>query len=221
MTLISWRNHPTLDADHTEQMTLPIVVDVSHSGVTHEDIILAVARGVALLLDDENSDESGPWREILSLWSRGNIRKVVRRAKKSDWDKIQDVPGVVSWHGHAKVRLMLPHAVSERPVKPVARLQVSLDAPSVHKPSEALPGALHIALNPNVPMTTGKAAAQAGHVVQLAAFNATEEQLGNWADSGYSVDLVSWEEASQDAWFIQDAGFTEVAPGTTTACSFF
>lgn len=221
MSLRDWHGYPILDAERPDQMALPIIVNVPSSHVTHEETLLAVGRGIALLFDAEDAAPGGAWHGALAQWSAGNIRKVVRRAKKNEYEKVRALPGVESWHGAAKVRILLPHLISERPEKAVHRLQVSLDLPRQPEASEADSGALRIACAPDVNMTTGKAAAQVGHAVQMAIFGATEEELLAWGDTGFQVEFADWQDAPASAWFVEDAGYTEVEPGTRTVCSFF
>jgi peptidyl-tRNA hydrolase len=96
-------------------------------------------------------------------------------------------------------------------------------------------------LNPSVPMTAGKAAAQVGHATMIAAalLQATGDDaaLAGWAARGYRVavrtaDRERWRALHPDddplqAWrrrrvaTVRDAGFTEVAPGTVTVLAQF
>jgi peptidyl-tRNA hydrolase len=80
-----------------------------------------------------------------------------------------------------------------------------------------------VLLNPDVEMTAGKAMAQAGHAAQLGYRAATTSQRRRWQDAGFEVaartaGAAQWADAlAAGAPVVQDAGFTEVAPGSCTA----
>ena len=221
MSIMSWNLcHPHIDIelDETDPWSLPIILHTPRDvEITHEDAILAAARGVALLLSDERTAPDGEWHEALEGWMFGRIRKVVRRARTQKWQAIRELPGVDSVYGNAFVRILLPHRVSSTPPE-VACLQVSgLDLPRHEIPSHG-PGEfdLYIALNPNVDMSTGKSMAQAGHIAHLATLTQDVTSLGDWMDNGLGTYLAHWNDGPW-AVEVQDAGFTEVIPGTTTA----
>ena len=77
-------------------------------------------------------------------------------------------------------------------------------------------------LNPQLPMTTGKAMAQAGHGAQLAWWELSPRARSDWL--AQDLDLAV-RAAATGQWarllasglpVVTDGGFTEVAPGSAT-----
>ena len=81
-----------------------------------------------------------------------------------------------------------------------------------------------IALDASLHMSAGKAAAQAGHASMLLAAARDTAWVQRWAEAGFPLNVreLPREEfaelaARASAVAVCDAGFTEVAPGSTTA----
>jgi hypothetical protein len=180
---------------------------------THLAACEAVAAAVLHLLADPRSAPGGEWHEAVASWEGRRIRKVVRRARGARWDALAALPGVLV--DGAPARAFVPGPVTDVPPE-IARLQVGgTDLPREEEagPPPGPPYAL-VTLNPHVPMTTGKAAAQCGHAAQLLL-----RARGGWP--GLRVRVVvadDWRRAVAEADVaVRDGGFTEVAPGTMTA----
>ncbi|WP_329256729.1 peptidyl-tRNA hydrolase [Actinoallomurus sp. NBC_01490] len=182
---------------------------------THLAVCEAAAMAAVTLLADPRSAPGGEWHEAVAAWESRRIRKVVRRARGARWEALGALPGVLVDHEGAPARAFVPGPVTE--VAPeIARLQVGgtdLEREEEPKPPPAPPYAL-IGLNPGVPMTTGKAAAQCGHAAHLLL-----RARGAWP--GLRVRVVEADEWSRTVAeadvVVRDGGFTEVAPGTMTA----
>ncbi len=77
-------------------------------------------------------------------------------------------------------------------------------------------------LNPELEMSAGKTMAQAGHAAQLAWWRLEEAERKEWAESGFALAVrtaspEAWEELVRSGLpVVQDAGFTEIAPGSCT-----
>lgn len=190
----------------------------------------AAAAAVAVCLDPRSA-EGGQWHEEVATWIAGRIRKVARRARGAHWQAVQDVPGVTIEVGGAEVRALVPGKVTEVP-KVVSRLQISGSDLPTDEPGPAPAGLPLLLLNPDVPMTTGKAAAQVGHATMILASVIEPERLERWSADGFRC-VVRTPPAEQwaqllpgadpaGAWrerrvvAVRDAGFTEIAPGTIT-----
>jgi peptidyl-tRNA hydrolase len=182
---------------------------------SHLVVCASVAMAAVALLTDPRSAPGGAWHEAVAGWEDRRIRKVVRRARGARWEALAALPGVTVDHEGAPARAFVPAPVTEVPPE-VARLQVGgtdLPRDEEPKPPPAPPYAL-VALNPDVTMTTGKAAAQSGHAAHLLL-----RSLGAWPGLRVHVEEPDdWARAvAEAAVVVRDGGFTEVAPGTMTA----
>lgn len=197
--------------DDPNPYAMPIVVRQSPDA-THEDTLLAVARGVVLILSDSR------WDEQVKQWNSSLYRKVVRRAKSSKWDSItQSLEGVTASHRDSAAFVMPPMPVSDTP-REVSRLQVSgLDLPksqsAENAPLEGL--TLAVSMNPALDITTGKACAQIGHAAHLAILHSPPEVVVEWENSGLHMVLGTWQDDAE--LIVQDSGLTEIPPGSVTA----
>lgn len=149
-----------------------------------------------------------------------------------------------------QVRALVPGPVAELDPR-VSRLQVGgTDVPPDEPPAPAVSsdsappadenGMLRLWVPTGLPMTVGKAMAQAGHAGMIGAAllgrggPAGRTRLDRWRDARYPVrvrrvDAAEWADLGEPlrrdqatAWTgrsllaVRDAGFTEVAPGTIT-----
>ncbi|MDL4771518.1 hypothetical protein [Actinomadura xylanilytica] len=174
---------------------------------------------------EPDGERPGQWRAAIREWEARRIRKVTRRARGVRWPEAQAFPGVTVEHDGAEVRAFVPGPVADVP-PPLARLQVAGldladDAPAGPPPE---PPYAALALNPEVTITTGKAAAQCGHAAQLLLREASRPDLDAWTGGGLRVHLVRdvpWRRCVEHATIaVRDGGFTEVPPGTMTAIAW-
>ena len=187
----------------------------------------AAARACVQLLAGVDAGDDADAQDAVARWRRGRIRKVVRRARGNAW-LAADLPGAVCVQvGDAEVRAYLPVPVDQVPAQ-VKKLQVSgLDlADEGHEPGAVFPESrVVILVNPDVPMSTGKLAAQVAHAAQLI-YESTpasmdESKKGQWIADGAPVTVATpsrsgWESSLTSPVRIIDAGFTEIPPGTVT-----
>jgi peptidyl-tRNA hydrolase len=206
-----------------EVRAMPVVLRIERSEPPSRTALLeaAAAAAVAVCLDPRASSEEGEWHDEVVAWIRGRIRKVSRRARGAHWEAVQALPGVTITVDGASVRALVPGLVSEAP-KEVSRLQISGSELPTDTPGPVPPGVPVLWLNPKVPMTAGKAAAQVGHATMLLAPTLTEAELKTWAELDYRTavrtpTVAQWQALLDNgAVAVRDAGFTEVEPGTTT-----
>lgn len=218
--------------DPAEVRAMPVVLRIERVDPPSRTPLLeaAAAAAVAVCLDPRAEDE---WHEPLASWIAGSIRKVARRARGAHWAAVQDLPGVTVTVDGAQARALLPGKVVAMP-KEVTRLQISGSELPDDEPGPPPEGVPVLWLNPAVPMTAGKAAAQVGHASMLlaAALRADGEEsyFDGWKDFRCAVRTPSrqaWAalhpgDDPLDAWrrrrvvAVRDAGFTEVDPGTVT-----
>jgi len=146
----------------------------------------------------------------------------VRRGRGAAWDRAASLPGITVTHRSAEVRVFPPVPVDDWP-QDLAKLQVSgTDFADAEPPAPPLPGQPTLWITPEIPMTTGKAMAQAGHAAQLAWWRLGATARDEWAQSGFDLAVRT---ATEEQWkrllasdlpIVQDGGFTEVAPGSRT-----
>jgi peptidyl-tRNA hydrolase len=223
----------TSDEDPAEVMAMPMVLRLEKGEPPTRTAVLeaAAASAVAVYLD-ERSQPGGQWYPEVYAWVSARIRKVARRARGAHWRAVQELPGVTVAVAGAEVRALVPGRVAATP-KEVSRLQISGSDLPMDEPGEPPAGVPVLYLNPEVPMTVGKAAAQVGHgSMLLATLLTVDGAVSEFVSSGYrclvrTATREHWRELSTiddpaDAWrsrgivVVRDAGFTEVAPGTIT-----
>lgn len=226
--------HDVADEDPAEVRAMPVILRIERADPPLRTPLLeaAAAAAVAVCLDPR-ADPEGEWHADVEAWIDGRIRKVSRRARGAHWEAVQALPGVTVTVDGASARALVPGRVVETP-KEVSRLQISGSELPDDEPGDPADGVPILWLNPKVPMTAGKAAAQVGHASMLlaAALKADgyEEYLTAWEDFRCAVrtpPLRTWANLHPgddplNAWrrrrvvAVRDAGFTEVAPGTVT-----
>ncbi|MCH0568953.1 peptidyl-tRNA hydrolase [Streptomyces sp. MUM 136J] len=209
--------------DAAPQFVLPLVVRVERAAPpVRTDALETAARAVLVMLADERSLGDGPWAQAVRDWQDARIRKVVRRARGAEWRRAEALPGITVTGKSAQVRVFPPVPLDGWP-KDLARLQVSgTDLDDPQPPAEPDGAAPVLWLSPEVEMSAGKAMAQAGHGAQLAWWELGEEERAAWRDSGFALAVRT---AGVERWrrltgsglpVVQDAGFTEIAPGSCT-----
>jgi peptidyl-tRNA hydrolase len=105
----------------------------------------------------------------------------------------------------------------------LARLQVSgTDLGDPSPPAGAAGHTPVLWLNPDLPMTAGKAMAQAGHAAQLAWWRLEPTDRSGWKELDFHLAVRTatgqrWAELLASGLpVVRDGGFTEVAPGSCT-----
>ncbi|MFC8079539.1 aminoacyl-tRNA hydrolase [Streptomyces sp. NPDC057307] len=237
--------HERTARDEAPQFVLPLVVRIEKAAPpTRTDALEAAARAVLVMLADERSTGEGEWAQAMRDWQDARIRKVVRRARGGEWRKASQLPGVtisspdvaeaaadVAAEAPAEVAVFAPYAEVRvfPPVpldgwpKELAKLQVSgtdLDDPGA-PPAADLSGPV-LWLSPGLAMSAGKAMAQAGHGAQLAWWELSETERKTWQEAGFPLsvrtpDATRWRQLTSSGLpLVRDAGFTEIAPGSST-----
>jgi len=213
--------------DERPQYALPLVIRVERAAPpTRTDALEGAARAVLCFLTDPRvtgeDGADGEWTAAVRAWEDARIRKVVRRARGAAWQRARTLPGITVTRRTAEIRVYPPVPVDDWPPD-LARLQVSgteLEDPEPPGPAPADTPVLW--LNPRLPMTAGKAMAQAGHAAQLAWWRLEPPARSEWKDSDFELAVRTaaaerWAElAASGLPVVRDGGFTEVAPGSCT-----
>lgn len=207
------------------QYALPLVVRVERATPPNRtDALEGAARAVLFFLTDPRATD-GEWTAAVRAWEDARIRKVVRRARGAAWQRALALPGITINHGTAQIRVFPPVPTDDWPAD-LARLQVSgtefEDPGPPAGPGEPRAGTPVLWLNPRLPMTAGKAMAQAGHAAQIAWWGLEPPDRSEWRELDFDLavraaDAGRWAELLGSGLpVVRDGGFTEVAPGSCT-----
>lgn len=225
MTIDNVREVPDFASmpDDIDPMAVIFVVNDSRDEegniASEKDILQASSDALYGLL---SSEEEEVVRKI-NEWTSGRIRKIVKRARGSAWNKAETlgIPHFAGTYNGADVIVFIPMRISEQP-KELKKLQVtglnSSDTSSMeYKPTE---GHLLVKVNQNLEMSTGKVIAQVGHAIQLFLMYGAKPEVEAWSESGLHLKVVRFEkldEMTTNGIVVHDAGFTEVPSGSLTA----
>ena len=158
------------------------------------------------------------WRDAFARW-RPRPRKVALRASAEELAALAGLGGV----GDDVLRCLPPRRRSAAEPE-LAALRPFTDAPRpADEPAGDVPAdALRYVVRPGVLRTDGKAMAQAGHAA-LRCAERHPAMVGPWLSAGapgavLAVESEDWASlrADPDAVVVEDAGLTQVAPGTET-----
>jgi peptidyl-tRNA hydrolase len=210
--------------DQAPQFVLPLVVRIERAAPpARTDALETAARAVLVMLSDERSLGDGEWAQAVRDWQDARIRKVVRRARGAEWRRAEALPGITVTGESAQVRVFPPVPLDGWP-KDLARLQVSgTDLDDPQPPVDADASTPVLWLNPDLDMSAGKSMAQAGHGAQLAWWELSEAERAAWREAGFPLAVRPahpghWRTLTTSGLpLVRDAGFTEIAPGTTVA----
>lgn len=193
-------------------------------------VCAAAAAATIALLDDPQSRPGGDWHEPVSTWNGERIRKIVRRARASAWERAQSVPGVTVTVDGAEVRAFVPSRMADAP-REITKLQIQSTPLDEIDPVDGLPavpdGALLIAVTPHFDMSWGKQAAQCAHAAQRLWMTSGAADLIRWDGADRPIAIVHpngelWDELHDIAPIaIHDGGFTEIPPGTNTTLAWW
>lgn len=182
------------------------------------------------LLDDERAQPGGIWHAAVSTWNGERIRKIVRRARASAWERAQVVSGVTVERDGAEVRAFVPSRMSEAP-REVTKLQIQstpLDETSqLDQLPELAAHTLVVAITPHFDMSWGKQAAQCAHAGQRAWMSADPQTAQAWHSADRPIAILHptkqlWDALDDVATTrIHDGGFTEIPPGTNSSIAWF
>ncbi|MFE3293262.1 peptidyl-tRNA hydrolase [Rhodococcus sp. NPDC059234] len=215
-------------------LAMPLVLHIPKADPPARSALLAAAATatVALCLDERvgagADGEPGPWSADYRAWTGARIRKVARRARGAQWLAAQSVDGVTAEVGGAQARALVPGPVGALDAR-IRKLQIGGTDLDHDRPGDPDDGTVVLWIDGSLGMTVGKAAAQVGHAAMILAGAMTAEQAWQWARDDFRCAV---RDAEPDRWSalvgelaagravaVRDAGFTEVAPGSTTVAA--
>ncbi len=210
---------PLLSSAEAAVRAMPLVLRIERAEPPLRTAVLeAAARAVLEVCLDPRTEPGGEWHEPMAAWRAGRIRKLARRARGAHWAAVAALPGITVSVDGAQARALVPMLLAQTPPE-VRRLQITgTDLPADSRGNPPL-GSPVIWLNPGVPMTVGKAAAQVGHGAML---YADAEELDEVPPFAVRVaDRLRWRSllvaaGRGDAVAVHDAGLTEIPAGTIT-----
>jgi peptidyl-tRNA hydrolase len=220
-----------------DEYVLTLVVRVEKGARPGQtEALETAARAVLAILADERSSDEGEWAEAMHAWQDARIRKVVRRARGAEWRRVEALPGITVHSTRtgdeaagdavpappAEVRVFPPVPLDDVP-KDLAKLQVTgTDFEDPDELPEPEPGLPVLWINPALKMSSGKAMAQCGHAAHLAWWDLSAAARKEWAVTDFALAVRTatpehWQDLLRSGLpVVQDAGFTEVAPGSRT-----
>lgn len=212
-------------ADPSQVLAMPLVLHIPKiDPPMRSELLEAAARATVALCLDPRVGVGASWNEAFTEWTSARIRKVARRARGAQWRAAQEVPGVTVDVGGASARAFVPGRVGDLDPR-IKRLQIGGTDVSAEDEHSVSAGPV-LWIDASLSMTVGKAAAQVGHASMLLAGAMSTAQCREWAASGFECSVRSaspeqWTRALDEvragrAVAVRDAGFTEVAPGSTT-----
>ncbi|MDQ2748191.1 MAG: peptidyl-tRNA hydrolase [Pseudonocardiales bacterium] len=204
------------------ELVLPMVVRIERDDPpSRTDALEAAARGALSMLTTERQD----WGDAVAAWDGQRIRKVVRRARGSEWRRALTLEGLTVVQASAELRVYPPIPVDAWPPE-LARLQVGGTELADRDPPPTPPaGTPLVLLSPHAQMTAGKAMAQAAHAAQLGWRASSPAAQHGWRASDFMLAVRAatpkqWVAALQAGVpVVHDGGFTEVEPNTQTAAA--
>ncbi|WP_427888911.1 aminoacyl-tRNA hydrolase [Kribbella sp. GL6] len=211
------------------EQVLTLVVRVEKNArPSQTDALETAARAVLAILADERSYGEGEWADAMTAWQDHRIRKIAKRARGIEWRRAEALPGItVTGHGTggeapAEVRVFPPSGVEDVPVE-LFKLQVSgTDFEDTAELPAVAAGVPVLWINPALEMSSGKAMAQCGHAAQLAWWALPDSARKEWQAADFTLAVrtatpAQWTDLlATNLPVVQDAGFTEIAPGSKT-----
>jgi len=203
----------TTVGEHVQVIVL--LVD-RESPADDRDGIAAAANAAAAAFDASREDP------VWQAWFDEAMAKSVRRADVKTFRKLQSqFAGTVTTSVGFGEALAFPPMPNDALPKQLSRLQVSgTTLPRLDAVPATEGGTVEVLLNADLDMSTGKAAAQAAHAFVLWTAAQNFERRSPHVRFVPAATLASAAASRDDAVVIEDAGRTEIAPGSLTAVAF-
>ncbi len=205
-----------------DELVQPIILRIDKEDPSSEDDgISAVARAAVIAY------LSAPQDPHWQIWAEQAFAKSVRRANPKMFDKVLQMypEAMLSEVGKAQAVGLPPLPANDLP-KLIAKLQVS--GTQLPKSDQVLISEVNIAINDSLHMSTGKAAAQAAHALFAWLTQEQGENIERWLKAHAPVGVQHLSDAEfrrlrerAAGPVIQDAGRTEIEPGSETAFVYF
>lgn len=167
-------------------------------------------------------------QELFTEWNNGRFRKILKRVKPNDFNKIvKQVSGRSYSSGNINLFVLPLHRKFDEPIG-IKRAQVTgltvLDE-TIQSSSEEdlLPDGSFVQffVNSNIDMTVSKQTIALCHAVHQFFEETSSEIIEKWASNNYAftINEIIIENNEKFDTVIHDAGLTEVTPGSITAAA--
>jgi peptidyl-tRNA hydrolase len=212
-----------------EVWAMPIVVfDDPES--TQVGVLSSVCEATASFLHETESNSEIKF--LVEKWENTRqVRKIVRRAKGSQWNRSLDTGFHVvrEYKNKGKAAVFAPHPADETPLD-IKRLQMSgfkTVERGIMPNKKYLPT---IFVSPHVQLSLGKMSAQVAHAAHFLYRESTHEKREEWRVRGEfkaNIEFVEspfWDIIVSDHTpdiEVRDGGYTEIPKGTRTVVAFW
>ena len=177
-----------------------------------QDVARAAALACVTVLNSEANQQDPLRQESIKQWLDHSFRKVTLRARGSRWQQLAALPGASAVNCEdVETLAFVPMRRSDRP-RLLQQAQALIEAlpdreaePSVEVPV--------LWMNPTLTMSSGKIAAQASHLAAM-----LNQQRPVTDVQVKTAERVTWHMLADDPNLVQvqDAGLTEIEPGSIT-----
>lgn len=189
-------------------------IAITKNAGSHEDVVVAVAKASVLSWLLTRDDPS--WDD----WLKGLFTKSVRRGAVNKVKELESHAAYFVSNGRFDIAAFKPMLYEDFPAG-LLKMRVSdfeLQRVGIWARSDSGPT---VYVNNEIKMSTGKTAAQVAHGLFGVALKADETRLDEWVSEGLPLTVcdsrISGDLENSDRFVrIEDAGLTEIEPGSIT-----
>lgn len=190
---------------------------------SEEEFYKAISHGTYIFLETISKENNKNFKD----WINGRFRKILKRAKINDFNKIKENLTDYIFHKNDSVELifMKPELITVRnPI--IKRAQVSglnvLEESFSKEESENSFNEISISLNSQLDYSVSKKSIAVSHIIQELYFLDKNKLCKSLLNNSllFKKEIIENDESKYSV-IIKDAGLTEVEPGSITAAGKF